>query len=1061
MWKLPLAAKSRFWNPEILNTGGLILLLGLAVCGFQCNGSSGGSGSGSFDVVSFSATKQSPRVYLNDAIVIMFSEEVDAQTVQGGIYIYPSAQAGATRANGEWKVEGKKVTFTPRLPTDPNFSNGGFVPNTEYTICVPRPNDSCSVFIQNSPGLRSKGGRGVSLTRTESFLTVQIGGQGSAFRPEAVPTRPEIESMSVIDASNVTQALNPIYNLISGQTFNAGVLTKVTATPSTTMGVPNYNYTAFPLTKMVTSTINLTSNIISKNPLRVTLSSPSQPMATDEFKNAGGVLTIRDASVSPPLEASWAIDSNTTTDIVTLAGSGPDFDQVGFSAAGPFTAIVTQGITRQVAPGDVTQATAIQVNFSEAINPLAVALKNFTMYQVTDSINGLQYAAVAPASTLQGAGRQGITHTVVDSKSIVTLKPKSSFPQSKPGIPATIVVMVNTAQGDNYVAPGVKNDGARDLNNFPLAYPKRTGWVLGVDANQNVTTVAHIQSLGYTNNNPAPANVQVAWGFQTRADTTITNAIVENFVDTFNRGTDCQSSAAWTLGGLAGLYATFGYGGNAVDGDLTVSGAVELDSDTRQPGPDGIVEWNYNQLNITSSGTLTLKGRYPIRINALQNLTVAGLVDGSGANGLNAPGGTAINVGRITGGRGGPGGGAGGDSNTNPTSAVGAFPMQLRGGPGYPKAQRCGDLNKSENRTITINEPNCGGGTGGNRGAPSGIQLRSGCSGNGGAHAQNGMETDYLCANIGAFGRERGFKWIIPSGPTGVALPTAGTGGGAGGNAAFTTGNPSPANDVVAGSGGGAGGGVGFVCAGNLVIKSSATIQSNGGNGGTGYTTVVTNGTVSGGFGAGGAGGSVWFSGTSVTLEGNCTVTATGGTGNPSPSNPSRSGDGGDGYIIVRDRGSSPDIQSGAKLTPAQIGGRAGFAPATNGQSTAYSSWYDSGEANPKWAFDASNPSTGIVTQGKDLVWLNQPSQGQNAIIDFQGAPDQGGTANPDPTTWYPAGNTTQNPCAAWDTDISKLRTQGNLRHIRFRIRFTIGNRDKGVAAPNQIAIQRLIINYQ
>ena len=98
---------------------------------------------------------------------------------------------------------------------------------------------------------------------------------------------------------------------------------------------------------------------------------------------------------------------------------------------------------------------------------------------------------------------------------------------------------------------------------------------------------------------------------------------------------------------------------------------------------------------------------------------------------------------------------------------------------------------------------------------------------------------------------------------------------------------------------------------------------------------------------------------------------------------------------------------------------------------------------------------------GKDLTWLNPPQQGQIVKIFFQGAPDDGGKPNANPATWYPAGNTPAAPCSVWETDISKLRNQGNLRHLRFKVTFDIGPRVKGAAPPNQVAIQRIVINYQ
>ena len=90
-----------------------MLILGLALVCIQCTGGSGGGSGGSFEVLDFSATLQSPRVYLNDSIEIVFSEDVDPRTVFSGIYIYPSSGAGSRRAFGNYTVKGNRVIFTP------------------------------------------------------------------------------------------------------------------------------------------------------------------------------------------------------------------------------------------------------------------------------------------------------------------------------------------------------------------------------------------------------------------------------------------------------------------------------------------------------------------------------------------------------------------------------------------------------------------------------------------------------------------------------------------------------------------------------------------------------------------------------------------------------------------------------------------------------------------------------------------------------------------------------------------------------------------------------------
>jgi len=1038
-----------------------MLILGLALVCIQCTGGSGGGSGGSFEVLDFSATLQSPRVYLNDSIEIVFSEDVDPRTVFSGIYIYPSSGAGSRRAFGNYTVKGNRVIFTPQLPTSPTLDDGGFLPDTEYTVCVPRPHDACSVYIQNAPGVRNTSGRGLNGTRTERFITVKVSGSSDAFRPERARMRPEVVRVTVADAVGVEQVLNPVVNLVSGQVWHAGVLSTLSAVPPTTMvpgtttEVPSYWYVSSPLVETVTSPFDPLKDVASRDPLAVVLSGPSRTLVEDEFRDRGGVLTIRDSS-SPPVEASWAVATNTSAEVVTLKGSGPNFDTVGYRTP-PFTAEVSQGITRRVAPGDALKATEVRITFSEALNPFSVSLDNFAMYRVTDGSGGLKYDPIAPASTLKGASRQGITHEILDGQSAVTLRPLAGFPRSRPNEPATVVVFMRTLQEENWVDPARKNRGIRDLNDFPLAYPRRTGWIRALDDGNDPVTLGYIHPLPYTGAGTAPENIQVAWAFQTRSDLVGLDAIVEDFDDDTHVSTTCHTTASWTRSGRAGLYSTFGYGGNGSDGDRTVTGSLTLDSDTRTPGPDGAVAWNFENLVVTPQGTLTLKGKYPIRINAMRTLRLEGIVDASGRSGVSGPPGKASAVGRIPGGRGGPGGGAGADANTHP--ALGALPQELRGGPGYPKATTCMDLNKSDNRLVGL-ESNCGGGFGGNRGTPVGIVFRDGCSGNGGGHAADGNPTDYNCQNILRFGREFGLKWVVTTGPGGVGTLTGAAAGGAGGNAVASTGIPSPGDDIVGGSGGGGGGGVEFQCAGSLEVRGKAALLATGGGGGAGFSTVVGSSTVRGGWGAGGAGGSLWLSATSVTVQGGVTLDATGGIGNPNPSRPGWDGNGGLGYIIVRDRGGSPAIQTGATITPAVVSQRSLFNPSVNGKSEAYSAWYDSGKAAPDWHFDSSDPQTGLAVPGRDLEWLNEPVQWQTVTLMFQGARHRDGGPDPEPATWYPPGNTVENPCKNWETDISKIRKQGDLRHLRFRILFDIGKRDKGVSAPNEVAIEKIVIRY-
>ena len=491
---------------------GVVLLIGLALVTVQCSGG-GGSGGGVMDVVAFSATLQSPRVYLNDEIVSEFTQGVDPQTVFSGIYIYPSVSAGAKRAQGQWRVEGKSAIFTPTLPTNTNYTNGGFVPNTEYTICVPMAGDACSVHIQNVPGLRSTSGRGMALNRVEQFLTVDLQTQ-DPFRPEVAPQRPSITSVDVIDSEGVQQQLNPITNLYSNVVWTASVLTTMVGNPATTMtpvlppraqSVPRYEWVNTPLTKSVSSNFTLPGDVISYDPLTIVMRNPSQPIVPGEFENTGGLLVIRDSS-NPPIQAQWAIDTNTATVITTKANSGRDITKVPYKTP-PLVATVDQGITRQVAPGDINEGSELKVTFNEPITP--PLLSSFVMYKVSDSPQGLQFAVIPAGSTLVGSSRPGITYEVVNNQSVVTLRPKPRFPQSKPGDPATIVLWMATAQLDNAADPVKKSNGIRDLNDFPLAYPVQSGWLIATDDQGLPGYTGYIEGFDYINSNvPSPGNIQ-------------------------------------------------------------------------------------------------------------------------------------------------------------------------------------------------------------------------------------------------------------------------------------------------------------------------------------------------------------------------------------------------------------------------------------------------------------------------------------------------------------------------------------------------------------------------
>ncbi len=554
----------------------------------------------------------------------------------------------------------------------------------------------------------------------------------------------------------------------------------------------------------------------------------------------------------------------------------------------------------------------------------------------------------------------------------------------------------------------------------------------------------HVQAVVYSTNGGLR-------GTATNADVvsfrTAGPAVSEPFVN--QSQLDANASTARWAGGQPGLAAIFGYGGDGSDGDLTVTGTSTLDSSPRTPGADGVVEFNFRNLVVQNGATLALTGTHPIRLNVEQTCQIAGTIQASGQNGANAPPGSAVAVGALPGGVGGPGGGAGGSSNTKPTATLGSLPTDLRGAPGRPRSTTdCNQVNTSENFPLIVFQINCGGGTGGNRGVPVGSLFRDGCAGNGGGHATPGEQTDFLCANAGAFGVAFGDTWALPGGPNQITSPSAGSGGGAGGNAAATlTSGPPPTNDIVAGSGGGAGGGLEVSALGILDVTPTAQILAVGGGGGVGHSTLVGLVTVRAGYGGGGAGGSVWLSGTDVRVATGAVIDARGGTGNPAPPVVSRSGKGGDGYVIIRDSGGTPQVAG--TITPTPIAARATLAvPST---SVAVSKFYDGMSNAPNWSFDASNPATGFVRPGNDILFTTPPAPGQTVKVSFQGAPAVNGQPDPNPANWFPANN-------AFATDISQIAGRQNLRFIRFKIEFDLGPVQKGAPLPNRIVLRRLRI---
>jgi len=101
-------------------------------------------------------------VFLNENLVLQFSDELDQTSVTSATVGVRDADGRPVR--GELLVERSVVTFAPALPLSPDLTDGGFRPDTSYTVELagfPRPD-----------GLRARTGEPLASTRRLYFRTV-------------------------------------------------------------------------------------------------------------------------------------------------------------------------------------------------------------------------------------------------------------------------------------------------------------------------------------------------------------------------------------------------------------------------------------------------------------------------------------------------------------------------------------------------------------------------------------------------------------------------------------------------------------------------------------------------------------------------------------------------------------------------------------------------------------------------------------------------------------------------------------------------------------------------
>ncbi len=103
-------------------------------------------------------------VYLNEQLIFYFNRPVEPASVTGASVRVEDS--GGTAARGRLLVRGKEVRFVPAAVLSPNLSDGGYRPDTGYTVRLGG--------FPELGGLRAVGGGPLSVAHTIPFHTVAV-----------------------------------------------------------------------------------------------------------------------------------------------------------------------------------------------------------------------------------------------------------------------------------------------------------------------------------------------------------------------------------------------------------------------------------------------------------------------------------------------------------------------------------------------------------------------------------------------------------------------------------------------------------------------------------------------------------------------------------------------------------------------------------------------------------------------------------------------------------------------------------------------------------------------
>lgn len=136
-------------------------------------------------------------VYLNERLVLHFSEPLEPESVHGGSVRVLAPDGGAAR--GRLSVEGDRIEFQPAPVLAADLGDGGFRPATRYTVEL--------AGFPRADGLRSQSGLPLASNLRWSFETVAVTEPRSGFVFEdSSPT----SGSPVILRSTVIRPLQPI-----------------------------------------------------------------------------------------------------------------------------------------------------------------------------------------------------------------------------------------------------------------------------------------------------------------------------------------------------------------------------------------------------------------------------------------------------------------------------------------------------------------------------------------------------------------------------------------------------------------------------------------------------------------------------------------------------------------------------------------------------------------------------------------------------------------------------------------------------------------------------------